>query len=207
MDKLKKLKTPILIQNYLDTLPINWEKGGQTYMSPLRVLRENKAHCLEGALVAALALSLQGDKPLLLDLKTVNGDDHVVALYRVNGLWGAISKTNHATLRFRDPIYRNVRELALSYFHEYFENKTGKKILQSYSRPFNLNHYKRDWISNEKNLFHLANAIDTSPHYKLYPPKNKKFIRPADTTERKAGKIIEWPRVNPKVHRPRSRQP
>ncbi len=102
---LKKLSTPIKIQDYLDSLPINWEHGGETYMSPRRVLREKKAHCLEGALLAACALWIAGKKPLLLDLKTSGDEDHVVALYREGGRWGAISKNNHVTLRFRDPVY------------------------------------------------------------------------------------------------------
>jgi hypothetical protein len=142
---LRKLNTPIKIQDFLDTLPINFEKRGDTQMSPRKVLREKKAHCIEGALLAAAALWIAGEEPLLMDLKAMpHDDDHVVALYKINGLWGAISKTNHATVRFRDPIYRTVRELALSYFHEYFldkdskKAKAGQKVLYSYSKPFNL---------------------------------------------------------------------
>jgi hypothetical protein len=102
-------------------------------MSPRRVLRENKAHCIEGAFLAAAALMLAGEKPLLLDLKTLPSDDeHVVALYKRNSRWGAISKTNHATVRFRDPIYINVRELAASYFHEYFLDSTGAYKYESF---------------------------------------------------------------------------
>ena len=137
---LKKLTTPIKIQNFLDSIPRNSEKNGETYMSPRQVLTQNKAHCFEGALVAALALWLHNEPPLLLDLKANHiDDDHVLALYRRNNYWGAISKTNHATLRFRDPVYKTLRELALSYFHEYFENDHGKKTLRQYSaRPFDL---------------------------------------------------------------------
>jgi hypothetical protein len=190
---MKKLSTPIKIQNYLDTLPINFEKNGETYMSPRRVLRERKAHCFEGALLAALALALQGEKPLLLDLTSYpHDDDHVVALYRKNGYWGAISKTNHAALRFRDPIYRSVRELALSYFHEYFMNDTGKKVLATYSDPFDLSKVKTNWVTAEEDLFSLMHALDTSPHHHIVPKNNKKFIRRADSIERKAGKIVEW---------------
>jgi hypothetical protein len=146
---LNKLSTPIKIQDFLDTIPINFEKKGETHMSPRRVLRENKAHCIEGALLAAVALWLHGHEPLLLDLKAhPHDDDHVVALYKINNLWGAISKSNHSTIRFRDPVYKTIRELALSYFHEYFEEKSGKKVLYSYSKPFNLkkNRYELDHI-------------------------------------------------------------
>lgn len=115
---LKRLNTPNKIQDYLDTLPINYEKSGETYHSPRFVLQHKKAHCLEGALLAAVALMIQGYKPLLLDLRTTSRDtDHVVASENFNGYWGAISKTNHAVLRYRDPIYKTPRELALSYFH------------------------------------------------------------------------------------------
>ena len=128
----KKLNTPIKIQDFLDKIPMNWEKKGETYFSPRRALEARKMHCLEGAIFAATALWLQGEKPLLLDLKAKGDDDHVVALYRRNGYWGAISKTNHAALRFRDPVYKTIRELALSYFHEYFLDRDGKKILDFY---------------------------------------------------------------------------
>lgn len=196
---LKKLSTPIKIQDYLDSLPINWEKNGETYMSIRRVLREKKMHCLEGAFLAGVALWLNGEKPLLMDLKT-NGsdDDHVVTLYKRNGYWGAISKTNHATLRFRDPVYKTLRELTLSYFHEYFDNRTGKKVLLSYSKPINLKRFGTKWITTEENLFYIMEAIDDSPHLKVYPRKNAKFIRRADKMEQKAGALIEWKKTHPR---------
>jgi hypothetical protein len=190
---LRELSTPIKIQDFLDKLPINFEKQAETYYSPRKVLRLGKAHCFEGALLAAAALWLQGEKPLLLDLKSSDADDdHVVALYRRNGRWGAISKTNHATLRFRDPIYVSVRELAASYFHEYFLSSTGVKTLESYSRAFSLTRFGTSWITAEEDLHSLAEAIDFSPHFPLFPQANAKFIRTADSMERKAGAIVEW---------------
>jgi hypothetical protein len=188
---LKKLTTPAKIQDYLDTLPINWEKNGETYMSVARVLKNKTAHCFEGALLAAAALKLHGNKPLLLDLKTLNGDDHVVALYKINNYWGAISKTNHSTLRFRDPVYETIHELALSYFHEYID-KNGEKTLYAYSNPFNLDKFGTEWLNSEKELFHIAEAIDDVVHYEIYPEKQKMHIRNADAIEKKIGKIIEW---------------
>jgi hypothetical protein len=118
----KKLSSPILIQDYLEALPQNFSKSaGETCRSPRRLLRDKKAYCFEGALFAAAALAYHGRKPLLLDLQTTNDDqDHVVALFRQDGLWGALSKTNNPVLRWRDPVYKSVRELAMSYFHEYF---------------------------------------------------------------------------------------
>lgn len=189
---LKKLNTPIKIQNFLDTLPINHEKKCETYMSPRRVLHEKKAHCLEGAMLAALALWLRGEDPLILDLKSYNGDDHTIALYKINGYWGAISKTNHCTLRFRDPIYKTVRELACSYFHEYFDIKTGEKILRSFSKPFNLKQFGISWITREDEMFDIAESLDNSPHIDFTSKKNLKFLRKADKMELKAGRIIEW---------------
>jgi len=197
---LKKLSTPIKIQNFLDTVPLNWEKQGETYMSVRRVLRENKMHCLEGAFLAATALWLQGEKPLVMDLKTDGSDaDHVVTLYKRNNHWGAISKTNHTTLRFRDPIYKTLRELAVSYFHEYFDNRTGKKMLVSYSRPFNLKRFGTRWITAEEELFDIMEAIDDTPHFQICPKKNTKFIRLADKMEKKAGGLIEWKKTNPRT--------
>src|SRR5438309_10478972 len=111
---LRKLPTPEKIQKYLDDLPYNKEKEGETCFSPRLVIRNNTAHCFEGALFAAAALRLTGRPPLILDLEAVRDDDHVIAVYRTNGCWGAIGKSNYAGLRFRSPIYRTLRELAVS---------------------------------------------------------------------------------------------
>jgi hypothetical protein len=125
---LLSLTTPAKIQDFLDSLPMNHEKGGETHRSARAALRARKAHCVEGAFIAALALMLHGEQPLVLDLVAKeHDDDHIVALYKRNGCWGAVSKTNHATIRFRDPVYRTIRELALSYFHEWFMNSTGRR--------------------------------------------------------------------------------
>ena len=190
---LKKLSTPAKIQDFLNAIPVNFEEGGDTYFSPRVVLRENKAHCLEGALLAAAALWLRGEEPLLLDLKTTDDDvDHVVALYQRGRHWGAISKTNHASLRFRDPIYRTIRELAASYFHEYFLNENGRKTLRSYSVPFRLKKFGNYWITAEEKLDDLVGSLDHSRHFPLFPKDNIKHFRPADAMERRAGELLEW---------------
>jgi hypothetical protein len=190
---LKKLNTPSKIQDFLNSLPFNFEKAGETYMSPKKVLEKRTAHCFEGALLASLALWIKGFKPLIMDLKSNKKDiDHVVALYKINGYWGAISKTNHYCLRFRDPIYKTVRELALSYFHEYFLNSTGEKTLISYSKPFDLSKLTKDWITSEEDLFEIVNKLDRSKHFEIVPQKNKKYIRKSEKIEKDAGKIIEW---------------
>lgn len=194
---LKPLSTPGKIQDFLDALPINHEKHGDTCLSPRQVLREKKALCIEGAMLAAAALWLHGEEPLLLDLTTLHHqDDHVVALYKRNGYWGAISKTNHTTLRFRDPIYKTIRELALSYYHEYFAYGTGQKILQSYSGPFSLKRFGTEWITAEEDVWHIAEALDTVPHFLCVPGKNKRCIRKVSMLERKAGRFVEWGKEN-----------
>lgn len=197
---LKKLSTPIRIQEYLDTLPFNFEKKGDTHYSPRRTLQEKKAHCFEGALLAAVALWVQGDEPLVLHLASLpHDDDHMVALYKKNGYYGAISKTNHSVLRFRDPIYKTVRELALSYFHEYFLNKDGKKTLVGFSRAINLKRFGRSWVTAEEDLFEMDYSIMAMPHSPFIPKGNEKFIRPADHMERNAGIPVEWTKKHPRT--------
>lgn len=196
----KKLTSPIKIQEFLDLMPMNWEKKGETYMSPRRVLKAKKMHCFEGALFAAAALWLQGEPSLLLDLQAEGDDDHVVTLYRRNGHWGAISKTNHAVLRFRDPVYKTVRELALTYFHEYCREGDGKKSLYAYStKPFNLKKLGRYWVTTEEDLFDIVNALDETPHTIIVPKKNSRFLRTADAMESVAGNIIEWKKSDPRT--------
>jgi len=190
---LSRLNTPHKIQDFLDTLPQNHEKDGETCMSPVRVLREKKAHCIEGAMLAATALWLHGEKPLIMSLKVSRGDfDHIVALYKKNGHWGAISKTNHAVLRFRDPIYRTVRELALSYFHEYFLVTNGKKTMVGYSRPINMKRFGTKWVGSEEDLWDIGNAIFNMPHIAVVPKGNENHIRKAHAVERTAAGIKEW---------------
>lgn len=190
---LQKLDTPKKIQDYLDRIPVNFEEHGDTAMSPRRVLETNRAHCMEGALLAAVALWYHGHKPVLLDLVTTNNDDdHVVALFKQNGCWGGISKTNHAVLRYREPVYKTIRELAMSYFHEYFKN-SGQKTLRKYSAPFDLRKIKdRSWITSREDLWDINNALEDSRHYVMLSEKQIKNLRKADKIEIEAGKILEW---------------
>jgi hypothetical protein len=191
----KKLSSPKRIQDFLETLPQNFSRSsGETCRSPRRILRHKKAYCFEGALLAAAALAYHGRRPLLLDLRTIEADeDHVVALFKEGKYWGAMSKTNNPILRWRDPIYKTVRELALSYFHEYFLPKNGEKSLRSYSRPFDLSKYKpEEWVTAEKSLDWLAEELDDSPHLPIIPPKMKKHLRRASELERKIFDLEEW---------------
>jgi len=190
---LKSLNTPQKIQDFLNKLPFKFEKK-DTYNSPRKVLELGKANCFDGALFGATALWVNGEKPLLLDLKVAEerGDvDHVVALFKRDGFWGAISKTNHAVLRYREPIYKTIRELALSYFHEYFL-PNGEKTLRSFSKPFDLSKFGIDWLTTEKDLYHIVEALDNSPHTQILSNKQIKNLRKADKIEIKAGEIVEY---------------
>ena len=191
-DVFKKLNTPLKTQDFIDAIPINFEKNGETCRSPLMVLKHNEAHCLEGAFLAAAIFLYHGQQPLLLDLVTTSNDDyHTVALFKEAGKWGAISKTNHAFLRYRDPVYKNARELAMSYFNEYFMD-SGKKTLRSYSDAFDLTKFGEDWLVAKNNLWNIAEALDNSKHYKILNSRQIKRLRLADGIEIKAGKLTQW---------------
>lgn len=188
----KKLSSPQKIQDFLNKMPMNFELDGETYRSPLTVLRRGEAHCMEGAVLAAAALWYHGERPLLLDLRTTAGDDyHVVALFRRRGGWGSISKTNHNVLRYRDPIYRSVRELAASFFNEYFLDD-GRKTLRSYSAPFNLLRYGDWWLSAEYDLNRVSRDLDKARHFKLVENAAIRNLRRADQLEIKALQHEEW---------------
>ena len=188
----KRLNSPAKVQNFLNQTPINFEYAGETLRSPLMVLRRQKAHCLEGAMLAAAIFWFHGQTPLLLDLETTNADQsHAVALFKRGGYWCAVSKTNHAVLRFGDPIYKTIRELALSYFSEYFLDN-GKKTLRRYSRPFSLLRFGTDWLTTEKNLWPIDQALDKIQHLPIISQRMAKELRLADPIEIAAGKLVEW---------------
>ena len=189
----KKLNTPIKIQDFLESIPFNYEKDEETCYSPRLVLQNKKAHCIEGALFASVALWLNGEEAMVVNLKVAKGDDdHIVTLYKRNGLWGTISKTNHNVLRFRDPVYKSVRELIMTYFHEYFLTSNGKKTLLGYSKPINLKKFGTNWIIDENDLWDIAEIIYDSPITLIVPKENKKFIRHATVVERKSASIKEY---------------
>lgn len=197
---LKKLDTPEKIQDFLDDIPSNLSRYSESCSSPRMALRKGRAHCIEGAFIAATALWLAGKRPILMDLKAIDPDfDHVVALFKRDDHWGAISKSNHPVLRYRDPIYRTLRELALSYFHEYVYVKTGDKTLRSYSRPFSLKRFGTEWITSEEHLWDIAEALDESPHYALLTKEQEKCLKKASDVERQAGRLQEWDRSDPRT--------
>jgi hypothetical protein len=192
----KKLRTSGDIQDFVNGFEMNFTGRRHTYASPLVVLQIGKAHCMEGAMLAVAALWYLGYPPLLLDLKTTARDeDHVVALFKEGGRWGAISKTNHAVLRYRDPVYRDPRELAMSYFNEYFLD-SGVKTMRSYSAPFDLLRCRAahgdEWLTSRDDLADIAAALDFSKHFQIVKKGSERKLRLADKSEIEAGKIVEW---------------
>jgi len=197
----RKLNTPAKIQDYINSIPFNFEKKEETCMSPRRVLKTNRAHCMEGALLAAAILEFHGGKPLVLDLRSVkkpHDDDHVVAVFKKDGFFGSISKTNHAVLRYREPIYKSARELVMSFFHEYFL-EDGMKTLREYSNPFDLSYFNPssraklatgqviiNWRTTEKNLWEIPKHLDKIKHHKILSSKQIKNLRKVDKIEIKA---------------------
>ncbi|HVY67979.1 MAG TPA: hypothetical protein VHA30_03755 [Patescibacteria group bacterium] len=189
----KKLNSAAKIQDFLETLRANFEKRGETCMSPRRVVRTGMAHCMEGALLAAAVLEFHGHKPLVVDLRSAkpHDDDHVVAVFRQFGCWGAVSKTNHAVLRYREPVYKTLRELVMSYFHEYFLDN-GKKTLREYSLPFNVRRFDRlRWRTSERDLFEIPEALDAARHFPVASPAQMRNFRKADPIEIAAGKLVQ----------------
>lgn len=189
----KSLNTPKKIQDFLNKIPINFEDDDYTCLSPRRVLLENKAHCVEGALFAAAALRVNGEKPLVMDLEATKKDfDHVICLFKRDGMWGSLSKTNHAVLRYREPVYKTIRELVMSFFHEYFDDN-GKKNLRKYSLPVDLSRFDNlNWMTSEEELFEIPEYLADVRHINLLTRKQIASLRKADDLEIEAGKIVEW---------------
>ena len=192
---LARLTTPQKIQAFLNAIPANHELGGETILSVREVLRQRRAHCIEGAFVAACALWVHGKPPLVMHLDCAASDyPHVVALFRQGGAWGAISKTNGAVLRFRDAVYRSLRELAMSYFHEY-SDKRGRKTLRSHSAAFDLR--KIDpalWVTRESACGEANERLAALRHYPLISARQERLLSRRDAFEREAAKVVEYPR-------------
>ena len=187
---LRRLSSPEKIQWFLDCeIGYNKEKEGPTCRSPRRVLRDRVAQCLEGALFGAAALRVQGFAPLLLDLEAVRDDDHELAIYRVRGHWGAIAKSNFAGLRFREPVYRSLRELVMSYFEHYY-NDSGEKTLRAYSRPVNLSRFDRiGWMTAEQDLWQISDYLCGIRHRPLLTRPIERRLYRVDARLMAAGRV------------------
>ncbi len=202
----KKLSTPKKIQDYLEALPQHFVTGGEGMLSPRGVLSLKKAHCMEGAVLGAALLAYHGRPPLLIDFQTTSNDeDHVLAVFKERGLWGALSKTNHPVLRWRDPIYKSPRELAMSYAHEYFlwnkkdGKRRGQKTLCAYSKPFDLRKFKLELWLTADSIDWLADPLDSSPHSPIAPISAIRTLRPATKIEINLMQSDEWSRSGKKL--------
>ncbi|MCE5346551.1 MAG: hypothetical protein LLG13_09740 [Bacteroidales bacterium] len=168
---LESLGDPYKIQCFLDSIIYNPDYKCR---SPRWVIRKKSAHCFEGALFAAAALRFIGYKSLIVDMKAFNDDDHVIAVFKEDGFWGAVAKSNFTTLRYREPVYRSLRELIMSYFDFYF-NIAGDKSLRSYSIPLNLEIFdSRKWTTTDDDLEYIGDKLE---HIRHYPVVNKKMIK------------------------------
>jgi hypothetical protein len=198
---LKRLDTPQKIQAFLHGLQQNWEVDGETCRPVAEVLRTGRAHCIEGAMLAAAALWVHGEPPLILDMRAERDFDHVVALFKRHGCWGAISKTNGIGLRWRDPVYRTLRELAMSYFHEYF-NRRDHKTLREYSLPFDLRRMEPAiWASGTKHAWQVCEALDELRHFRLVERRHLRAVVRRDPFERRVGLLSQYRKPRALVER------
>jgi hypothetical protein len=203
---LQRLRTPEKAQEFVYELKQNFEPNGDTCNSIRVVLRTRRAHCIEGAMVAACALWLNGEPPLLLDMQAVHDFDHVIALFRRRGRWGAISKTNGIGLRWRDPIYANLRELSMSYFHEYY-NDRDRKSLRTYSRPFDLRRLDpKIWATAEDGAWDLIDALEATRHYDLVSGAQARALTRRDPFERRVGALLQYRKPKKKTPRALARR-
>ncbi len=165
---LEELSSPSKIQAYLDSIPYN---PTHETNSPRWVIRKNRAHCVEGALFAAACLQYHGGRPLVVDMRAENDDDHVIAVYKLDGCWGAIAKSNFTVIRLREPVYKSIRELVMSYFDFYF-NSFGEKTLRAYSLPLDLKKFdKQNWQTTDQDLEFISSHLDTIRHYPIIKPE------------------------------------
>jgi hypothetical protein len=184
LKSLRALNTPAKIQAYLDRIPYHLADSA---WSPRLVLENRSAHCLEGAVFAAAALRVNGYQPLLLDLEADQDTDHVIAVYQQSGHWGAIASSNFASCRYRSPVYRTLRELALSYFEGYF-NLRRERTLRTFSKPVNLSRFdKLNWMTTEKPVWFIADYLLDIPHTPLLDSKVLKNIMRVDQRSFEAG--------------------
>jgi hypothetical protein len=190
---LAGLRSPQRIQDFVNALAWNHETDGPTAHGVVAVLDHRRAHCIEGAFVAACALWLAGEPPLLMDMGAARGDvDHVVALFRRRGHWGAISKSNSPFLRYRDPIHRSLRELAISFFPQYVKRR--RKTLRSYSVPVDLRkHDPAEWITHRGFCHRMVDRLTGARHYTLVPPGTDVELRPIDEIEARSNLLKDFP--------------
>lgn len=187
---LSRLRGFDRLQRFLDDeIAYNTEPEGPTCLSPRVALRERRAHCMEGAMLAAAAFRAQGRPPLILDLESVRDDDHVLAVFRERGAWGAVAKSNYSGLRSREPVYRTLRELVMSYFGHYY-NLRGERSLRAFStRPVNLARFdRRGWMTAEEPVWYIPEYLTTIAHTRLLTAAQERALTRMDRRLFEAGK-------------------
>src|SRR3989440_5478305 len=201
----RRLDTPAKIQQFLDAIPYSVEADGDTFRSPRLVLRDRTATCIEGAVLAAAALRVQGEAPVIMDLTAVRDEAHVIAVFRRRGLWGSIATSKFTGLRYREPVYRSLRELAMSYFEHYF-NLAGERTLRGHGRPVNLGRFdKLEWMTSDEDLWPIAEHLERIPHVTLVPAVVGRRLTPLDQQLKAAG-TMNHPRLHPNRGSNRKRQ-
>ena len=177
---LRRLDTPRRVQDFLDYDLVYNDDKPDTCFSPLEVLRRGRAHCLEGAMLAAAAFLFHGRPPLLLDLRAnARDDDHVIAPFREKGRWGAVALSRFCGLRYREPVYRSTAELCRSYFDFYYNNR-GEKTLREFSVPLDAGRLKAEWLYSDRNVFFVSRRLDAARHYKILGALREEKLRKAD---------------------------
>ena len=184
----RSLTSPAKIQAFLDDT-IAYNTRTRTCWGPHLVLKHRAGHCMEGALFAAAALRFLGHEPAIVDLEAVRDDDHVLAVFREHGCWGAIAKSNYSGLRFRNPVYRTVRELAMSYFEHYY-NPRGEKTMRAYSRPISLTQFDRlNWVSTDQELWQIPDYLCKLEHTPVLPVEGSRIRYRMDRRLYDAGRL------------------
>jgi len=185
---LRRLSPPWRIQKFLDE--IAYDVKGAHCRSPRRVLRERTVQCMDGALFAAAALRVQGHRPLIIDFEAVWDDDHVIAVFRRHGRWGAVARSNYSGLRFREPVHRTLRDLALSYFESYFNLRRQKTLRRYSARPVDLSRFDRiGWMTTDEDLWEIPHYLETIAHKRLLTPAQERALGPVDRRMFSAGLV------------------
>jgi hypothetical protein len=184
MEVLEKLKSPCLIQEFIDS---NSYSDDHFYRSPRRVLRDRKAHCVDGAFFAAAALRRLGYPPVIMEMTAFRDDDHVIAIYKKDGFMGSIAKSNFVGIRFREPIFKTIRELVLSYF-EFYYNVEAEKTLRGYSVLLPLEQFDElNWMTDDNSIEPVIDKLEKSRHYPIMPKTTVKILSPVDKRSYDAG--------------------
>jgi len=180
--KLKNLNTLEKISNHLESMPYDAYDG---YRCVKETLGLGKAHCAGGALLAAACLWYHGFEPCLVSLEAEKDDSHFICVYTINGYWGSLSKSNFTTLRSRDPVFKTVRELIMSYWNFYF-NLEGYKSLRTFTRPITLSQSdgNTEWLDGiGKDLDWVDEIFEDKKEYSLVPKTQLKYMLTANKSQ------------------------